>query len=295
MNIQMLSIEILKITKGKVDKSYGGFFPSISYTQPLFEKRDALTISYNRRINRPNYRIFGDFFYMSENQIRIGNSNIKPSFPNNFQIVYNLMRKYILFGQFGYTKDDFNTNTVFQKNNNVIIQKRNWNKFYKGVIGVNINQQIFKWWNLRFNGTIVYSKLYSNFSDISMETINEIGTLSEFSIDNNFNFSGWNIEINNSYNPKGSFAYATIKDNYFTNLSVRKNFFKNKLTLSLSVKDLFDHYNDRMITELGNLKTVVPLQRTGRYIRLSLRYNFHYGKKKVRDKKIKRRYRRRNK
>ena len=274
-----------KNDKGKVDKSYGGFFPSVSYTQPLFEKRDAITLSYNRRIQRPSYRTFGEFNYINENQQLIGNSEIKPAFLNKIQLMYNLMKKYIIIGEFIYTPNR-REQLIFQKNNKVIIQRRNLENYYQGVMAININQKIFNWWNTRLAPVIGYIKIYSQFKDIG--TINGDAIIFDLRLNNNFNINGWNIEITNFYTPKWKYIYITKHKRYSTNLSVRKSILRNKLNFAIYINDVFNHYNNRITSNLGNIILTAPLQRQGRFIRLSLRYNFHYGKKKVRDKRIRR-------
>lgn len=273
------------LDKGKpIDKSYNGFFPNISFGYPVFKERDYVSISYNRRISRPSYQEFNLLNYMSENQIVIGNPNIKPSFPSKVQLMYNLMKKYTLVGEFRYIKDDSNP-TILTKDNKVIVQNRNWDNYYQYLLMLNINESIFDWWNVNIDAFSLFNKIDSKFDDI--EDVNATGFYSRIKISNNFKVYNWNLELNYFYEPKNHYGPFIMGEKYNVYFVARRNLLKNKLSLSIGVNDLFNSYNNPIFNEIGDVYVNIPFQRRGRICFVNLRYNFNYGKKKVKDINIK--------
>lgn len=270
------------------DRIYGGFFPSISYTQSLFEKRDAVTLSYNRRLNRPKYSDFNGLFYMSENELVVGYPEIRPSFPNKIQCTYNLMKKYIIIGEFIYTSDDINQVYYQTNNNSMINQKRNIDNYYSYSLSANINQPIYDWWSINLNGRINYNKMLGQFISSNQELIkiSDEGIYSGLALISIFNFFGYNIELISDYIPEGKIGYKKIHERYRIDLSVVKNFLNNKLSVTMYFADLFKTNIFRSTSYIGNTvsyyrKEAVPMAA------ISITYNFEYGKKDLKEMKSK--------
>lgn len=269
------------------DKSYGGFFPNISYTYPLFEKRDAVTMSYNRRINRPGYSDFNRLEYVSDNQLVIGTPEIKPAFPNRVQLMYNLMKKYIIIGEFVYTNGQI-SDISYQANDSLtVVQKRNIDNFYYFMLATNINQSISDWWDINFMARILYNNMNTKFNGVNDELIEVSGKgiMSNISLRNVFNFYKWNIELYASYSPESRYGYAKLLSRSEVNLSIRRDFLDNKLSIYLNINDIFKKNMNNMVLYSGNV-VLDNKERTFTTIDFGFRYDFDFGRKNVKDMKI---------
>lgn len=272
----------------KLDRSYQGFFPSISYTHQLFEKRDAITLSYNMRLQRPGYGDFNRFSYDSDNQTSVGYSNIRPSFPNRIQLTYNLMKRYSFIGEFSYTSNTLTRVTYATSNNSIVSQRRNIDDLYVYRLSSNVNQPILEWWNLNFSASMNYNIMKGSFSNTKGDIINidNGGISSNLQMSNMFSVLGYNITLIAKYSPENRFGFTKYYDRGNIDISVDKNFLDNKLMLGLDMMDVFltnRSKNEMNIYSIDKYFYKYPIG----MIFLYITYRFEAGRKDTKEMKIK--------
>lgn len=277
-----------RVLKQDVDKSYGGFFPSVSYSYSLFENRDGLTFSYNRRLARPRYSDFNGLFYMSENSLMIGNPDIRPSFPNTFRVTYNLMKRYTIIGGFTYTTNMLSQVTYKVSDNSVVTQRRNIDDVYQYMISANLNQPVLEWWNINLSGSVFYNDMKGGFKDNIGEDINidHQGINSNISLKNMFMLYGYAMNLEGTYTPEGIYGYAKMYQRYQINFFVNKNFFDNKLSIGIYLTDILQSDRYKVEMNLGNTVNLYNKQPI-RMIGFNIRYNFDYGRKDTKGMELK--------
>jgi len=155
-NTQTLGNSITLNEKQKRD--YSKLFPTAYLT---YEPNDdnSFSLSYSRRINRPNYYFLNPFRWVSSAySYSEGNPYLQPAFTNNLEFEYVLKQNFITSIYYSHTDDDFeyltivNPETKVQRNipQNFIINK---------TFGINQTVIIkpFKWVNINLFGTVYYS------------------------------------------------------------------------------------------------------------------------------------------
>jgi outer membrane receptor protein involved in Fe transport len=142
-----------------VNRHYGNLFPVISLAH-AFNERNAVTLSYNRRIARPSYSQLAPYTYIiNENISFTGNAALQPSISNNITAGYS-HKKYALTISFG--KQD-NAIAGFQAKidtgaGKVFITARNFDQqLLTGLITVPV--VVNTWWAMQYNVTGVWQQV----------------------------------------------------------------------------------------------------------------------------------------
>ena len=132
----------------RVSRNYLDFFPNLGISFDD-KKNNALSISYGRRITRPNYQDLNPFeSRASELSAWKGNPFLKPNYIDNYQISYSFKRKLVISNNYSVTHDFFATIfEISQQKGNVLIP-RNMQKATNNGLSVSYPLRIIKWWDL---------------------------------------------------------------------------------------------------------------------------------------------------
>ncbi|HEY9534147.1 MAG TPA: TonB-dependent receptor [Mucilaginibacter sp.] len=263
-----------------VDRSYLNFFPSVFINQTI-DKRNELTFSYSRRIDRPNYGQLNPFvYYLDPYTFSQGNAFLKPQYTNNFELGYVYNKTIDV--SFGYSHTtDANVeiiltqgNKSFQTNLNLATQT-NYN------INIFTPYTIAKWWtgNANFNG------FYAGFKadNINGGNIDNGRSGFIFKTTQTFLFGTFRGEAAFDYSSRMTYGIYDMHDRKNISAAVSKTFADKKFNVKFGVDDIFNlRRNDIDSHELGN-DFSIRQKRDSRTFRLTATYNFGNAKIKQRE------------
>jgi len=233
----------LPTNDNEVKRSYTDLFPTLGISFDD-QKNNAISISYGRRITRPNYQDLNPFeSRMSELSAWKGNPFLKPNYIDNYLVSYSFKKKLVISNNYSVTHDFFATIfEISQKKGNVLIP-RNMQKATNNGLSVSYPLHILKWWDL------------SSFLNFNLETYK--GDLNGTKID--LKASTYNLRLQNNIQlPEAVIMELTyflnspwiwrgsVNVDGFSglNLGVKKDFLNHKLLVQLTANDIFRSQSD---------------------------------------------------
>ncbi|MGB0864739.1 MAG: TonB-dependent receptor domain-containing protein [Saprospiraceae bacterium] len=264
------------------------FFPSVflSYDLP---KKNAIQLSYSRRLRRPSFWELNPFFSFTDARNRFGgNPNLDPEFTHSIELNHiKYWDKVTLTSSIYYRNtnekvdrirrleeliENGDTSTV------MVTQPENLNEENAYGFELTFNAKPYKWWNL--DGNFNFYRSLINGTNIGQElTADNISWFarltSRFTIRKNTD-----IQIRLNYRAPRITTQGSSKAMYHVDLGVSHDIFKNKGTLTLSVSDVFNsrRWNYETITPEFYLKG--EFQWRARSIALSLNYRLNQKKRR---------------
>jgi hypothetical protein len=255
-------------------KNYHQLFPT-SYISYAANKDNTFSLSYGRRIERPNYHDMNPFqYFLDKYTYREGNPYLTPQFSHNIELSHNYKGQ--LNTSINYTRttdiiDDVllqndTTKVTFQTKRNIAVRRN---------IGISVsyNKAITKIWSVN-----VYGNAFNNYYEgiINNAQLHTNYTAYMFNVTNQFHFDkGWSGEISGFYrsktletglivaNPMGMFSFGASKQ-----------VLKNKGTVRLNVRDPFWLMKFSGYTQFDNVDVHVKSKWDNRQVSLNFTYRF---------------------
>lgn len=243
-----------------------------------FELRAYLV--YRRTINRPTYDYLNPFARIIDQYMyEAGNPSLRPQFTNNYEANISVDERPILAIGINETKDIF-TNVVYKSDTSEYVFYRTYDnlgrnkEFYlRGLAAIPPGKKYFFVFGAQYNHSF-YQGLY-NFQPLSFKrgmwtlfTYHQLklGKLSQFT-------------LNGFVRMKGLQQFYELGTFGSLNATVNRQFFKQKLVVTLSANDIFyTNKNDFSINQVGvvaNGSRYADSRRFG----INIRYNFGIKKK----------------
>ena len=266
---------VSKTLNQKNTNSYAKLFPTFYLTYTPNEK-NASSINYNKRINRPSYNRLNPFrWYSNPFSYTEGNPFLQPSFSNNLELNYTFNDNWSNSIYYSHTDNGFEQITIVDNTDN--IQKTIAQNFFKTtIIGISESYTYnkLKWLSTTFSFDWNYSKSES-LIPITNQNLN--GSNAYFSISNDFNlnknktllfnFSYW-------YNFKGTSDLD--KNNAYSQLDASLKYFAfdKKLQISFNANDILSTNRPIYTSFTNNIQIDYKNYYDVRLFRLSLVYKF---------------------
>ena len=166
-------------TNSKVSNSYGKLFPT-AYVSFKPNSHHALSLSYSRRINRPDFQSLNPFRWYTNPYIYFtGTPTLKPSYNDNIEFAYTYNNKLTIGLYNQYTTDDVSNIARLE---NGIYSNVFENSFNQNTTGLRLNyyETFFKVWEMSLSANGTYT--------LTTPTIPEVERLKmysfSYSIDN---------------------------------------------------------------------------------------------------------------
>ncbi len=294
LRMEQSRVTINQITTNELKrKNYNGFFPTINLGYTISEKQ-SITLGYNRRIRRPRSRFINPFpSRSSATNIFQGNPDIDPSYSNNFDLGYlNRFGKITLNSSiyyqratdvFTFVSIDTGETTIVGGTEVPIIQRTPINLATNDRYGFEftVTYRPSKKWNLNANLNVFKSKTEGFYE----------GT--DFGADN---FS-WFARLNNKYTLPGHIDWQTRlfyrgpsenaqnkrKGIFSTNLAFSKDLLKDRASLALNIRDVFNSRKRRSTANTETFESNSVFQWRQRSFNLTFTYRFNQQKKRQRQ------------
>lgn len=267
--------------KSKINQ--GNIFPSLYIGYKSENKNNALSFSYSKKIQRPNFNDITPFEYnVNYNTIFRGNPNLKNEFIHSVQMQYAYKSKLFLTTHYNYYQNYIEQVTTFE-NNNLVWFPTNYKVNNVGT-------------SLMYNFSAVKNKL-KLYNKLTVEYNENIGNVNDVSL--NTSLWQWNLYlaqvysinkktgislITNYYSPQLSDFYK-IRQGLRTDIKLSTKLFKDRVETSVRINDVFNTYFNELKGNYNGFESFRYSDFSTRSIIFSLRYNFHSGKK-VKSKPI---------
>jgi outer membrane receptor protein involved in Fe transport len=217
-------------------RNFTNLFPSafISYAA---DKNNQFTVSYSRRITRPNYQDLNPFIYFLDSlSYRKGNPFLMPQFTHNIELSHSFKNKLIT------TLNYNNTNNVISQlvkpdGDLLFLTSENVAKFRNIGISITAPVPVTKWWTSNIFVNVFnnhYEGVYENKPlDLSF-TSYMINITQTFTIK-----QGFTLEMSGFYRAKGVNQLNIDEPMYVVNFGAQKQVMKGKGTVRLNLRDPF--------------------------------------------------------
>ena len=257
-----------------IKKTYTDLFPSatLNYT---FNEKNELQLSYSKRVRRPMGFMLNPFFSPTDDvNIRYGNPDLNPTYTNSLELSYiTNIGKLMVTPSIFYQQTTDVINQFQRKNYNDAGQEvfitRPVNAGDENRYGLDLTATYrpFKWWNLMANINLFGYERTGYYQEEN--TIKDPVTGIESTKTDAQNFSGdgfssrgrlssnftlpadFKLQLAANYMGGIKTAQQKVEDNLSMDLSVSKDLFNKKATLSFNIRDVFDS-RQREVTQFAN-------------------------------------------
>ena len=268
-----------------IKRDYLDLFPSVFINQNISEKHD-LTLSYGKRIDRPNYQDLNPFVsYLDQYTYQQGNPYLNPQYTNNFEAAYTFLRKYNVTLNYSHTRDairevilpDNDTKSFYQTFENL-------NTLVNYGVNFNIPVKILTWWGI-YNNLNIFNQKYQS-PDVAGQPINTSQTSFQYKLDQNFKFSeNFSGEISTSYQSSTTMGVLKLKEIYSTDIGVSKSLLNKRINLKFAISDLFNTYETKLSSAYPGFNYNLSQKFDSRRAKIAFTYKFgNYGLKPVERK-----------
>lgn len=256
--------------------NYLNLFPSVSLSYE--EDKISLSASYSRRISRPSVFALNPFtIVQNEFNVRRGNPLLQPSFTNKFEINANksFNKKVNLNLSLFYSKTTDNIQSVFISEDDLLVSTFD-NVGDSEQYGIELFSKIN--WTKKFSSNLSFNYYFSEFE--TAEFSNNTTLFQRYNFNNSLKINkGWTLQLNSQIVPKRKSLQETINGFYVVNFAIAKRLFKNKGQFTLRINDIFRtrQFEFNRTTDLFSERMKnTPL--TSRYLYMTYRHSFSFGK-----------------
>ena len=271
------------------DKNYLGLFPTVNLIYNLADEdqsEESITLGYNRRINRPRGWFINPFpTRSSRTRVFQGNPNLNPAFSSTFDLGYLKRWDKLTLTTSVYYQHETDSFERVQENTGgttsdginiirTIPVNLSTNKRTGAELGVLYNPE--KW--LRLNSSI-------NFFQFNTE--GEFNGV-DYSAKNTSWFARFSSKVtlpakidwqtNAFYRGARSDPQSDTDGIFSMDLAFSKEIFKDKATLSLNIRDVFNSRKRNSVTTTATERVISEFQWRQRQITLSMIYRFNQKK-----------------
>lgn len=267
-----------------VPRNYTSLFPNVSFSYNDQQKH-ALSLSFGRRITRPNYQNLNPFERKtSELSAWRGNPFLRPNYIENYQVSYSFKRKLVISNTFSITRDYFANVFFIDGEKGDVLGPQNMDKVLNNGLSVSYPLKVTKWWE--FSTFLIYNNV-SYGGDIEGTVIDLSANIFNVRMQNNFRLPlDVRMELSAYYSSPWIWGGTVNVDGYYRiNLGLRRSFLDDRLMLQASANDLFDTGSNYYYeSDYGGIIVDGVIFFDGRRFAVSATYNFGNQKLKTRKR-----------
>ncbi len=277
-----------QITQVKTfENNYFSIYPTLHISKKLPNKNE-MQFSYSRRVNRPNIYNLNPFKdYSNPLVIDYGNPYLKPEYINSFELGHS---KY-------WNKSSFYTSIYYRQINDVIkrisylgndgisyMTSENLSKGTSYGVDLILEHEITKWWRINANFSYFRTLIEGNSIDGSISTDNYSWTSK---LNSNMTLlKNLTIQISANYRAPIITPQGKMYETYSADIAMKKDFMKDKFSVSLRVSDIFNTQRFDVDAYGNNFYSTMYRKRQSQAAFLTLSYKINGGLKQKAKKKI---------
>jgi hypothetical protein len=259
--------------------NYLDLFPS-AFLQYEINEKQALNLSYSRKISRPGYSLLNPFrTYVDPFTYFGGNPDLKPAYLNTIALRYNIGR-YSANLSYSVNSDIFQQDFVQDDDNRTMgVIINNIGKSEQFTLSLSVPLQAAKWYNVSLNSQLSYNKSDTRHS--GEQFLNNYWSVYE-GLYHNFTILPTmraNLQMWWSHSPW--FGILHQEDVWSMSAQIEKTLLDNRLSLSLSCNDIFNSIMGKGTMKFGNIDQTVRQEINQRNVIFTVRYSF--GSQQIRS------------
>ena len=253
-------------------------FPYVFLSRKLFkisgyEMRGYLV--YRKTISRPSYEFLNPFpRYIDPFLYESGNPSLKPQFTSNYEANISVDDKPIFAFGVNETKDIF-TNVLYQSPTNNQVAYRTYDNlgksretYFRGIAVIPPGKAFFAVVGAQLNHN-VYNGIYEEKPIVFDKATWTFFTFQSLKLDKLSTFT-----INGFWRTNGQQQFYELDNFGQLNSSLNRQFLNKKLTVTLSMNDIFFTNNNTFTLRQGNIYAVGFRENDTRRFGINIRYNF---------------------
>jgi outer membrane receptor protein involved in Fe transport len=260
-------------TDSAFKQNYTSLFPTFYVSYNASEK-NQFSLSYGRRINRPDYEDLNPFlFFLDKYTYGGGNPFLKPSYANALEASHTFKQFLTTTINFTNTKNLF-TDVFDQKGYATVVKKDNFGQTNIGGISMSAQIPVKKWWML-----ITYHEYnYGEYKGLLNGENVKLGAGTYLiNLNNQFTFkNGWSAELSGFYRTPGIEGQILISKLGQVNVGLQKQVLKSKGTLKLNIRDIF--YTMPVTGEINFQRTAATFAQQGDSRVATISFVYRFGK-----------------
>lgn len=265
-------------------RNYTSLFPT-SYVSYELNKSNSLTLSYGRRIDRPNYQDLNPFvWFLDSLTFRQGNPYLMPQYAHNIELRHSFK------GQFTTTVNYTITNDVISqilKQNTAekltFLTTDNVAEFRNIGLAINAPVKPAKWWNANIFFNLFNNQFKGNYYNSftgKNDPIDLQYTSYMVNVTNTFTFKkGFSGEIGGFYRAKGIEQLSISRPMYVMYFGVQKQVLKGNGTIRANLRDPFHWQQYRGETKYSDIDLRIHNRWDNR--NLTVTFSYRFGKNSV--------------
>ncbi len=255
-------------------RNFTNLFPTAFISYEL-NSSNQLTVSYGRRVTRPNYQDLNPFIYFLDSlSFRKGNPFLLPQFTHNIELSHAFKGRLISTLNYNTTnnvlaqiiKPDVNDKNI------LFLTPENVAKFRNIGLSITAPIPVTKWWNLNLF-TNIFNNRYQGFYDNQpVDT-----AITSFMINMTQTFTikqGLSAEISGFYRAKTIEQLSQSEPMYMISFGGQKTIMKGKGTLRLNLRDPFWLQRYEGLTKIGIVDNRIRNRWDNRQVTMSFTYRF---------------------
>lgn len=257
-------------------KNYTQLFPT-AYLGYNMNDKNQFSLSYGRRIERPDYGDLNPFYYfLDKYTYQVGNPYLQPQFSHNIELTH-------IFKSFLTSSLSYNaTNNIIQdvieqidSTHTSYVHKSNIAKVHSVGFSVNAGFPVTKWWTTNIYAQAINNH-YSGYINNGYISVGNTGIMTNIS--NQFKFNkGWSAEVSGFYRSRMIEGTIASDPMGVINFAIAKTILKDKGTLKLNFRDPFDLQHFSGTSKYQNIDVTILNHWDNRVINLSFTYRFSKG------------------
>lgn len=260
------------------NKDYLNAFPSAFLSYKLIGDR-TVQASYSRRLSRPRFWYLNPFSSFSDpRNIRMGNTDLNPEYTDSYElgVLNNFKNSSIYFGgYYRYTTGVIERVQTSEDGVNTVSIPRNIGLENAYGLEANFSIDPVKWFNLNGNANFYRAITTGQFNDI---VLNRDAYSARFRLNSKFKIGKLDLQLSGNYRAPENRTQGKRKSEYRMDLGASLDVLKQKGTINLSARDLFNTRKYRGSTITDTFTEESQFQWRSRQIRLSFTYRLKQKK-----------------
>ncbi|TAG06843.1 MAG: TonB-dependent receptor [Cytophagia bacterium] len=262
-----------RITNQIFTRDYFNLFPQISLDYQ-WNKKNAIGINYNKRIDRPNYKSLNPFVYFLDLYAsEAGNPFLTPQFTNHTELNYRFDEWLQITAN--YSQTDFVMTDILKQNSTtqeMIYTKDNLESFINYGISANIALPITDKWQVNhflhfFHNS--FSGIYLNIPLKNQSLAYSFTWQHQISLPKK-----WTLEIAGNYNSGQSQGIMQQKSMWLLSMGVQRSIWKDKGTIKAFINDIFWAEVYRNETKFADIDATGLYRHDTRVFTIAFSYRF---------------------
>lgn len=217
-------------------RNFTNLFPSTFISYEL-NKSNTVTVSYSRRITRPNYQDLNPFIYFLDSlSYRKGNPFLLPQFTHNIELSHSFKSK--LITTLNYNSTNRVISQILKPDGDIVyMTSENVARFRNIGISITAPVPITKWWNLN-----LFTNIYNNHYEGTYENRPLDISYTSFMVNMTQTFTlkqGFTLEMTGFYRARGVDQLTISEPMYMISFGGQKQVLKGKGTVRFNLRDPF--------------------------------------------------------